>query len=355
MGKKASQAKGRRVPKILAVLAGLLLLFAVGPRVDMDTSLLPSVIPPVPPLPEGNDETGEAWLGAEILEGYLEAREGRFDDIVPGTERTVVWANSDAPAPTEYVVVYFHGFSASRQETAPLSELLAERLGANLLLTRFSGHGRTGEAMAGASVNAWVNNGAEALELASLLGKRIVLVGNSTGATLAVWLAAQEEWDPSLTPWKGALDVLLLTSPNFGPRDKAASILLWPWGGQIAELVQGPERTFEPRNEAQGRFWTTRYPTKALLPMMGVVALARGRDQSRMEIPTMVFLSPDDEVVDPELTKKWFSLLGSPQKEMVEIRDPGDPSSHVLAGDILSPGPTESIAEQMANFVRRVR
>jgi esterase/lipase len=318
----------------------------------MNTELRSRGVPAVPPAHQGNDDTAEAWLGAEILEGYLEARESPFDDIVPGTEWAVAWADPEAPAPTEYVVVYFHGFSASRQETAPLSERLAERLGANLLLPRFTGHGRTGEAMAEASVNAWVNDGAEALELASNMGRHIVLVGTSTGATMAAWLAAQGEWDPALTPWKGALEALLLISPNFGPRNGSAAVLLWPWGGEAAELLQGPVRCFEPHNEAHARYWTTCYPTQALLPMMGVVALARDTDPSRLQVPTMVFFSPEDEVVDPQRTRSWYDGLGSRKKEMVKVRDPGDPNSHILAGEILSPDTTEWMAERMAEFVR---
>jgi hypothetical protein len=89
--------------------------------------------------------------------------------------------------------------------------------------------------------------------------------------------------------------------------------------------------------------------------MMGLVALAKAADQSRLDVPTMVVFSPDDEIVDPEHTTRWFGSLGSPTKEMVEVRDPGDPSSHVLAGDILSPGQTQLIADRMAEFVRSLR
>ncbi|MDD4273595.1 MAG: hypothetical protein PHG14_07705 [Desulfobacter postgatei] len=38
--------------------------------------------------------------------------------------------------------VYIHGFSATRKETAPLSDLVAKTLNANLFYTRLSGHGR---------------------------------------------------------------------------------------------------------------------------------------------------------------------------------------------------------------------
>ena len=57
---------------------------------------------------------------------------------------------------TELALVYLHGFSASRQETAPLSEDLARQLGANLFVTRLSGHGRSPQAMGEPSVRDWL-------------------------------------------------------------------------------------------------------------------------------------------------------------------------------------------------------
>ena len=37
----------------------------------------------------------------------------------------------------------------------------------------------------------------------------------------------------------------------------------------------------------------------------------------------------------------------------VEIEDAGDPSHHVLAGDILSPGMTDQVAAAIVDFVLR--
>ncbi len=60
--------------------------------------------------------------------------------LVPGTEKRITWFAEGER--TAWSVVYLHGFSATRQETAPLSTLVAQALGANLFETRLSGHGR---------------------------------------------------------------------------------------------------------------------------------------------------------------------------------------------------------------------
>ena len=80
-------------------------------------------------------------------EAYLAMREGIFDDITPGVEKSIRWAG-EAGAVTDIVLVYLHGFSATAQEIRPVPERLADEIGANLIFTRLAGHGRSGEAMA---------------------------------------------------------------------------------------------------------------------------------------------------------------------------------------------------------------
>lgn len=62
-------------------------------------------------------------------------------------------------------LVYLHGISATRQETAALAEIVAKRLEANLFYTRLTGHGRTGEALLDGSVRAWFNDTVEAFDI----------------------------------------------------------------------------------------------------------------------------------------------------------------------------------------------
>ena len=56
--------------------------------------------------------------------GYLAASDSRFDDILPGLEKQIVWAG-DPGAKTPLTVVYFHGFSASANEIRPVPDRVA--------------------------------------------------------------------------------------------------------------------------------------------------------------------------------------------------------------------------------------
>lgn len=278
------------------------------------------------------------------LDRWLARGEGAVPGIRPGDGKEIVWADPAAPSHTPLAVVYLHGFSADRHEISPVAERVAAGLGANLFLTRLAGHGRDGAAMAEAAAEDWLQDAEEAMAVGSRLGGRVVLMGTSTGGTLALWVAAQERW-------RDRLAALVLVSPNLGPRDGSSAVLLWPWGGVLARLAVGPERCFEPLNAEQARHWTTCYPTRALLPMMALVHHVRGLDPAAIRVPALVLYSPEDRVVDQRRTEALFPLLGSPRKELVAVEGSDDPSHHVLAGDIVSPATTDRVVEIVTAFI----
>jgi esterase/lipase len=280
----------------------------------------------------------------EDVEAHLRASEAAFPDIRPGDAKRIVWADPARGARTPLSLVYLHGFSADSHEVEPLVTGLGQRLGANVYFTRLAGHGRTPEAMGEASIDAWLRDVAEGMEIGRRLGERVVLIGTSTGGTLATWAAMQADVAEGLA-------ALVLLSPNFHPRNRSTRLLLWPWGRWIARVAQGPERCFEVRSEAQARHWTSCYPTSALLPMMALVEDVRTSDLSRVRVPTLVLYASTDQVVDPAETERAFAAFGSPDKALQRIENPGDPDGHVIAGDVLSPGATPEIEDRIAAFL----
>lgn len=321
---------GRRIViVILVLLAALVLLFLLGPRVPVDTRITfdPSTI--------GDDP-----------EAYLERTEGKVPGIRDGLEKEIIWADPMIHAKTPISIVYIHGFSASKGEVRPLPDEVADELDANLFYTRLTGHGQDGAAMATASVHDWLNDYAEAIAIGREIGDKVVVIATSTGAALAVEAATQA----------GASDgvvAMALISPNFGIRATGSELLTLPWGKQMAELVIGKEYSFTPRNALQEQLWTTRYPSSALLPMAALTKLARNAPVENIKIPALFIFSDSDRVTRQELTREIAARWGA-YHELVPVEGTGDSDNHVIAGDALSPSTTQFLAQRIEVWIKAV-
>ena len=305
---------------------GLALVIAVallGPRVNMDISLDKVILP-------------------NNLDLYLSESESRFDDITQGTEKVIMWAGTPGEK-TAISIVSFHGFSATRQELSPLADTVAKSLNANLFYTRIAGHGRGADGMVDGSVNGWANDANEALEIGRRLGNKVILIGTSTGSTLATWLALQST--------NTDLSAMILLSPNFYSADSNMSMLLWPWGQHIAEALIGKVRHWESKNPLHEKYWANDYATSSILPLMGLLKIVNDADIENINTPTQMIYSSKDKTISVPAVIDTFARLGSKQKELVEFNATEDPDFHALAGDLMSPSSTEILAEKIIVFV----
>ena len=308
----------------------------VGCIVELIAGSTPAAEQNVPPMAIPDD-----------IDKYLRATEQRYQDIRSGTEKTVIWIDPEHRRKTPWSLIYLHGFSASRQEIAPLPEQVAAALGANLFYSRLTGHGRNADAMATITINSLLHDAVEALTIGEKLGERVIVMGSSTGATLATWLACHDSHK--------AIAALVMLSPNFGLHRAASELLLLPWGKHLLRLVEGTEYHFEARNDLQQQYWTTRYPSKALLPLMGVVKLVRDQDLTQVRQPTLVLYAPDDQVINARAVVNAFARFGSRNKALHAIAGITDPQRHTLAGRILSPESTPRVAELITDFLTTVK
>lgn len=333
----------RLIPRLATIALSFCLVvwlvYQLGPRHEV---IEPAAMPTPPQDP----------IAIESMLAAAEARAGgsALGPITPGTEKRILWAHEDRRK-TAFSIVYLHGYSATRQEVSPLTEQLAQALGANLFQTRLRGHGQRGGAMAEVSAGDWLADTLEAYAIGERIGERVVVVGTSTGGTLALWLALRPEAAP--------VTALLLISPNLGPRDPRSEWLAAPWGAQLAEAVIGPTYEWHPANPAHATYWTWRYPSRALIPMMALVEHVRASELERIKTPTLVIYSPNDRVVSHEEIETMFGRLGrgiaiAPTKRRMIVTQSEDPSSHVLAGDVLAPGDTKRILREMQDFLNSI-
>lgn len=282
-------------------------------------------------------------IGADV-DAYLAAREARFDNIRDGVQKRVIWHGAPG-ARTRLSLLYVHGFSATSEEIRPVPDHLARALKANLVYTRLTGHGRDGAAMTEASVGAWMHDMAEALEVARRAGEEVIVLSTSTGGTLAA-LAAR---DPDMMR---GVKAMAFISANFAINDPAARTLTWPGARYWLPHVAGRERCFPPLNDGHARFWTTCYPTVALLPMAAAVKAAFAADYSDVAIPALFRFSDADQVVRAEAIRDVADRWGGPVLvQPVTLGPKDDPSAHGIAGDITAPGQTAPTVAALAHWI----
>lgn len=282
------------------------------------------------------------------LDGWFAQREGGVGNVRPTAARRVRWQGGIRDQ-RDVAVAFIHGFSASALELSPVPERLADSLGAHLHYARLTGHGRDGAAMAEGSVSQWLNDVREALAVASRLGRRVVLIGNSTGGTLAAWLAVQDALAN-----RSSVAAVLLLSPNLGLVDRRSASLLLPGASRIARAIVGEFKTFEPANDLHALHWTTSYPSSALVPMARLVGLVRRTDLAAARAPALALYDPRDGLVSATQTQKIMARYGGRpcQVETAEAND--DTFNHMLAGDALGHSGTDAIIDRCAKFLARV-
>lgn len=174
-----------RLWMVAGVVALAAAAVALGPRVDVE------------------DRWVEPALSAD-LDAYLEQQEAEVADLRPGDAKGIAWREPETPRVTPLALVYLHGFSADRHEVEPLVSELGRDLGANVYFTRLAGHGRAEVAMGEATVEAWLDDAAEAVAIGGRIGERVVLMGTSTGGTLALWAAARRKHAAAWPRWSSS-------------------------------------------------------------------------------------------------------------------------------------------------------
>ncbi|WP_341862449.1 alpha/beta fold hydrolase [Gymnodinialimonas sp. 57CJ19] len=279
-------------------------------------------------------------------DGWLAAREARFDDITEGTEARIVWA-TEPGAQSDVVVLYLHGFSATSEEIRPVPDRVAEALGANLIFARLPGHGRSGVALAEPRAGDWLDETVAMLRLARGIGDRVVVIGTSTGATLASWAASDTEMAQDVA-------AMVLISANYELANPAGALLELPLARVWGPWIAGAERSFEAVNENHEAYWTTAYPTEATVTLGTLLRETRARDYSSVRTPALFMFADTDQVISAPALRAFAQGWGG-EVTLVPVAVPeqgGDPVHHVIAGDILSPALTDRVVEDVTAWLR---
>ena len=281
------------------------------------------------------------------VEDSITMAESQIPDIRPGLEKSIIWAGAPHQR-TRYAIVYIHGFSASKEELRPVPDRIAAALGANIFYTRLTGHGRTAEAMREASVAAWMQDLAEAFQIGTMIGDKVILISCSTGGTLVAAGIVRGIFSEQLFS-------TVFFAPNFGVQDRMAPLLTWPLARYWAPLIAGEMQTNTPRNHLHARYWTTSYPTISLIPMMQLIDMVDDAELGTSTVPGLFYFSPDDKVVDPQKTENFIARWRGPKEIMrVNGNDSEDELNHLITGQVVSPSQVKRAADTVINWHHRI-
>lgn len=307
----------RRISKWLIVAAGILVLYWVGPN---------------PADPIYSNDLPALSDSAQQLEMYVADQEKKHR-VKPDNEARIVWYNDSLKNLTEYAIVYLHGFSASQEEGNPVHRNLAKAFGCNLYLARLAEHGiDTSDALLNYTATGLWQTAKEAYAIGKKLGKKVILMGTSTGGTVALQLAAAF---PDIAG-------IILYSPNIEINDPNAWLLNNPWGLQIARLVKGSDfNTAGHDDAAYKKYWNYTYRLEAtvqLQELLETTMVPATFSSIRQPVLALYYFKDEnnqDKVVKVSAIQKMMKELGTPDslKRSVAMANTGN---HVLASPILS-------------------
>lgn len=315
-----------RILAVLILIIGAIWLFGPYEKIDLKAGFEPR-------------KFGE---GVQV---YFESIESQYPGIVPGTQKRVIWQDGFKEQRTPVSILYVHGFSATSQEIRPVPDRVADALGANLVYTRLQGHGLDGAALAAASPSVWMQDVAEGLAAARAVGEKVVVISTSTGGTLMAAAALDAEMSDKVV-------AMVFVSPNFGVNDPSAFLLTWPAARYWLPWVLGGERIYETDDPDKELYWTNPYPWSALPPMAALIKKVVALDFSTAQVPALFWISDNDSVVRQDISREVAGQWGGLTKIVgVTMGQGDDPSSHVIAGHIMSPGQTDVAVAGMLDWL----
>lgn len=267
--------------------------------------------------------------------------------IREGHRKTLFWAKSLEPyRKSQWSIVYMHGFSAGPLELEPTISKLADKLEANLYLTRLSAHGISdGEQFATVKAHDWVRDVAEAVEVGKAIGDNVLLIGTSTGAALAL---GYMDVAPLVN---GSVRSLILLSPNYKVSAFGAEILGNTFGRNLAQVFVGRHREFTPENELHRNRWTTKYRSEALHELLLVTLSARGVLLENLKLPVLTVYTKNDDVVSVDEIEKRANRFLHPQSMTV---DWAAGRRHELASATFDPQNVDSLVSLMSDWMSKL-
>ncbi len=258
--------------------------------------LIAYVVGPCPAKPVYSKTLPDVPSDPTALEAYVKHNEGQHK-LKPNNEARIVWVDDSLKQPTEYAIVYLHGFSASQEEGDPTHRDIAKKFGCNLYLSRLAEHGiDTTEQLVNLTADKYWESSKQAFAIGKQLGKKVILMGTSTGGTEALQLAAAYPND---------IAALILLSPNIEINDPNAWILNNHWGLQLARLITKSNYIVSADDRPiYKQYWNKPYRLEAAVELEELLETTMNKQTfEKIKQPTLVLYYYKDKVHQDSVVK----------------------------------------------------
>jgi carboxylesterase len=226
-----------------------------------------------------------------------------------------------------------HGFTGTPQNIRPLGDFLARR-GFTVLAPRLAGHGTTIEDFEQSGAEDWIGTINTGLDQLRHTCSTVFAIGISMGGTLALHLGATRGTDLAGV---GCINGPVMDLPAF---EAAADDPATP--ARMAAPWTNPRLLAKDLNAAGITY--LEIPKVTLKKALGVFKQVQG-ELAQVRIPTLLFFSRDDAVVDPANGPFILERLGASDKRLVELED----SAHEATLDF----DLERIGLEWVTFIRQ--
>jgi len=281
----------------------------------------------------------------EDVESWV-LKEAQFPKLRPEAAPEVRWADSTKKEKTPYSLVYIHGFSASKDEGNPVHRAIADSLGMNAFFCRLPAHGLNDiDAFKLLTADNMIATAEQAIEIGKVLGEKVIVMGTSTGGTLALIQASK---DP-------AIAAVVLYSPLIDFFDNRLAILAYPHGIKVAEQIIGDEymRSGPAKNPIEDSIWYNEYHIKGLESLVMLVEASMNSDLFA-KVSQPVFLGyyykdedNQDKTVSVAAMLTMFEQLSTPNAKKLKKAYPNS-GNHVIGSDLRSGSVPEIIHDTIA-------
>lgn len=284
---------------------------------------------------------------SEELEACIQNHETEEGPLKNNNEAKIVWANPEMKEKTEYAIVYLHGFGASRGEGKPWHRSVAKKFGCNLYLPRLHSHGlKRKDYFQGFNYDDLITSTIDACRIGQKLGKKVLIMGTSTGGLLALYAASSYCCVP--------VEAVMVVSPLIHFYGIDSLLLEHSMGRYITKLVGSSRYRYNVLDDeatmAEKDIWYTETPLNAPLVLGNLVRLV-SKPQVFKNVACPAFVgyyhkdaSNHDRVVSPHAIERMAQQLGTPYDKhtIINFKQAG---THVIGCGLHSKSVSELITK----------